>query len=244
MSSAVGAVAEGARARPGGGAAHRAVALLGELLLTLGVVVLLFCAYQLWWTNVTAGQASAARLDDLRTTWAAPGGPDYGVPAPAAGPTSEPAVEVSDPAEGEPFAVVRIPRLGDDWEEPVVEGIAAEQLSSGVGHYPGTALPGEVGNLALAGHRATNGEPFKDLDAMREGDEIVVETRARTYTYVVDRPWVLVDPSAVEMIAPVPGRPSVKATKRKLTLTTCNPRWASTERLIVEAVLRDVEPRG
>ena len=225
-------------AAPRHGPVARVLSGLGGLCITAGLVLLLFCAYQLWWTNVEAAQARGEALADLRTSWTS-SGQDYGVPAKA-----PPTTRVPEPVEGEPFATFRIPRLGSEWTQPVVEGIEAEQLSKGVGHYVGTALPGQLGNLALAGHRATNGEPFRDLDRMREGDEIIVETRSSTYTYVVDRPWVLVRPSAVEMIAPVPGEPGVRATEPKLTLTTCNPRWASTERLIVEARLRSTVARG
>ena len=70
---------------------------------------------------------------------------------------------------GEAFALLRIPRLGEDYRVPIVEGVSLEDLAAGVGHYPDTALPGEVGNFSVAGHRATNGEPFAYLDQLRNG---------------------------------------------------------------------------
>ena len=100
-------------------------------------------------------------------------------------------------------------------------------------HYPGTALPGEIGNFSVAGHRATNGEPFAYLDQLREGDAVVVETGTTWYTYVVSRERI-VQPTQVGVILPVPGHPDKVPTKEKLTLTTCNPRWASYERLIFQ----------
>ncbi|RKS80343.1 sortase A [Motilibacter peucedani] len=227
----------------------RALTVVGDLLMTAGAVVLLFVVYQLWWTNVAAAQARSSAISDLRSSWASPTAPDYGVPvpsasasaAPSASPTPSPAVR---PPKGTPLALIRIPRLGKDWAQPIVEGVDAEQLHEGIGHYVGTALPGGRGNLALAGHRATNGEPFRNLDRMRPGDTVVVITRDTTYTYVVDKPWFLVQPTAVEVIAPVPGKPGAHATERKMTLTTCNPRWASTQRLIVDLTLRSAVKRG
>ncbi len=109
---------------------------------------------------------------------------------------------------------------------PVVEGVELHDLARGVGHYPETARPGQVGNFAVAGHRATNGEPFADLDQLRKGDVVVVETRSRLVHLrrgpdpdrAADDTWVL---------DPVPGKPDATPTQQLLTLTTCNPRWAS-----------------
>ena len=225
------------------GPVTRVVTGLGELCVTAGAVLLLFCVYQLWWTNVEAAHARSATLSDLSQAWRSDDTPDYGAPATAvaASPAAQP---VARPAKGTAFALIRIPRLGSDWRQPIIEGVTATELHEGIGHYIGTAMPGQRGNLALAGHRATNGEPFRDLDAMQTGDEVIVETRDVTYTYVVDKPWTLVSPDAIEVIAPVPGRPGVRATTAKLTLTTCNPRWASTQRLIVETTLRSAVRRG
>jgi sortase A len=93
-----------------------------------------------------------------------------------------------------------------------------------------------VGNFAVAGHRATKGEPFRKLDRMRRGDAIVVETRTTWLTYVVDDTRI-VTPQDTWVVNPVPGKRNVKPTKRLLTLTTCHPRWASTHRMIVFAHL-------
>ena len=89
---------------------------------------------------------------------------------------------------------------------PVVQGVSLPDLSRGVGHYPKTAVPGEIGNFAVAGHRATNGEPFAHLDAVQVGDSLVVETRSEWLTYVVDKVRI-VAPSAVWVLDPVPGKP-------------------------------------
>jgi sortase A len=141
-------------------------------------------------------------------------------------------VQLSKSDFGKGFAFLHIPRLGKKYSVPVVQGVSLPDLSRGVGHYPSTALPGEVGNFAVAGHRATNGQPFADLDAVKVGDSLVVETRLKWFTYVVDKVQI-VQPTDVWVIEPVPGKPNQSPTRRLITLTTCNPRWASTQRLIL-----------
>jgi sortase A len=215
----------------GGGDLLRAAARgLGELLITAGLVLLLFVAYQLVWTNVEAHRAQSEVADQLREEWRQPpssgtGGGDEGS------------------ATGRGQAFLRIPRLGADYSVPVVEGVGVDELARGVGHYPDTAYAGEVGNFAVAGHRATHGEPFAHLDRLRAGDVVVAETRGEWITYVVDRTRI-VDPTDVWVVDPVPGRPRARPTEALLTLTTCNPRWASTERLIVFGHLEDVRPKS
>jgi sortase A len=200
---------------------------VGELFITAGLVLLLFCVYQLVWTNLEANRQQDAVADRLADDWRQP--------APAAAPPPPLVL-------GEGFAFLRIPRLGSDFNVPVVEGVRDRDLSRGVGHYRSSARPGEVGNFAVAGHRATNGEPFRDLDRVRRGDALVVETETTWFTYVVDRTRI-VKPTDVWVIDPVPGRPSAEPTKALLTLTTCNPRWASTERLIVFSHLEETTPK-
>lgn len=154
------------------------------------------------------------------------------------------------PAPGATFALLRIPRLGSDWISPILQGRARgavgldpRDLDRGVVHYPYTAVPGRIGNFAVAGHRATHGEPFKDLDRLRPGDELTVETRRQTLTYAVTGS-AIVPPTRVDVIAPVPGYPEKKADVARMTLTTCHPRWASTLRLVVWAKLIDERTRG
>jgi sortase A len=213
---------------------HRAVHALrvvsrtvGELLVTAGVVVLLFVAYQLVWTNIQADRAMQAHTDELLDQW-------------RAGP---PEVEFELPLKnGEAFAILHIPRLGEQFQVPIVEGVTLDDLAEGVGHYPGTALPGELGNFAVAGHRATNGEPFAALDQLRPGDAVVVETATTWYTYIVYKEKIVL-PTQVGVILPVPGRENAEPEHALLTLTTCNPRWASYERLIFHAQLEAELPK-
>ena len=201
---------------------------LGEVLVTAGVIVLLFVVYQLVWTNVQADRAAKAQTSLLIEKWnASPPAPEYDLPL----------------KNGQPFALMFIPRLGDRYQVPVVEGVTLEDLAEGVGHYPETALPGEVGNFSVAGHRATNGEPFALLDQLNVGDHVVVETATTWYTYTVYEEKI-VQPTQVDVILPVPGDPTAKPKKVLLTLTTCNPRWASYERLIFHAKLESQQPKS
>ena len=210
-----------------------AVRGLGELLITAGLVLLLFVAYQLVWTNVEAHRQTDKVADSIREDWA------HGRPS-ATGTTTRPRAAKVDFGRG--FAFLHIPRLGKRWNVPVVEGVDLPDLARGVGHYPETALPGQVGNFAVAGHRATNGEPFAYLDRVRPGDVVVAETRSRWFTYVVDRTRI-VSPTSTWVLDPVPGKPDEQPTQALLTLTTCNPRWASYERLIVFGHLVQERPK-
>jgi sortase A len=210
-------------------AGRRTAGVLGELLITAGVVVLLFVAYQLVWTNVAADRAANANSDALERTWSqrAADDPEFDLPL----------------KNGEAFALLRIPRLGDNYRVPIVEGVTLDDLAQGVGHYPETALPGEVGNFSVAGHRATNGEPFAYLDQVDKGDLVVVETGSTWYTYQVTDEYI-VAPTQVDVIAPVPNEPGAVPRKRLMTMTTCNPRWDSYERLIFHAKLVEELPKG
>ena len=205
------------------------VGVLGELLITCGVLLLLFVAYQLWWTNVTAARAADSAASQLREQWSAP----------APGDGQAPEEEYREPDLGRAFALMYIPRLSDKvWGTPVVEGVQPADLASGIGHYPGTAMPGEVGNFAVAAHRATNGEPFRDIDRLEVGDRVYVETRDEWFVYELTHDD-LVAPGDVWVIAPVPGEPGATPTERLITLTTCHPRWGHAQRWVWWGTLVD-----
>ncbi|WP_299444958.1 class E sortase [uncultured Phycicoccus sp.] len=208
---------------------RRVVGWAGELLITAGVVVLLFVAWQLWWTDVVADrkqdQLVQALVDDF-----ADGDPTVGGDA------------FPDLGEDEAFAVIRVPRFGPDYARPVIEGVELPVLALGVGHYSETAGPGEVGNFAIAGHRTTYGRPFHEIDTLREGDRVIVETQATVYVYEVTaseivRPW------QTEVIAPVPDQPGEQPEERIITLTSCHPKYSATERYITHGRLAETIPR-
>ena len=200
-------------------------------------MVLLFVVYELFVTDLVAAGDQADLSEQLRHEW-------------SAGPvTDRPAVP------GDALAVLYLPRLGADYRRVVLEGAAEEQLSKGPGHYPGTAMPGERGNLAIAGHRVGRGSPFLDLDRLRPGDAIVVETVDTWFVYRVlgdrrtgsfqgDSSGIpgreIVRPTNVDVISPVPGGPAhAKPDGAWLTLTTCHPKYSAEQRLVIHAVLTD-----
>ena len=211
---------------------RRAVGWAGEVLVTLGVLLLLFAAWQLWWTDVAADRTQAAIVSDLERDFAR--GP--------AAPVAENGIPAAIGKDGA-FAVVRIPRFGADYARPVLEGTDRPVLALGIGHYVGTAGPGQVGNFAVAGHRTTYGRPFHDVDTLADGDRVVVETAGTVYVYEVTsrevvRPW------EVDVIDPVPDRPGDTPTEALITLTSCHPKYSATERFVVHGRLVESIPRG
>lgn len=144
---------------------------------------------------------------------------------------------VADPApEGEPLAEMRIPRLGPDWSWVALEGTSPEVLAVGPGHYAGTPLPGERGNVAFAAHRAGHGDPFLEFDTLRAGDEVTFHQGGTRWTYRLTSEPEIVPATADWVLDPVPGR--------TLTLTTCWPRYGSSKRMFVRGELVSVSSAG
>lgn len=148
----------------------------------------------------------------------------------------EPAPMPIQGESGEAFGVITVPRFGDDYEVPLLFDTDTETLKHGVGHYSGTGAPCAVGNFGLAGHRTTYGRPFHDIDRLQPGDEIVIETVYGSCAYEVDS-YEIVDPYAVDVIAPVPNQPGVEPTESWLTMTACHPKYSDAQRYIVFARL-------
>jgi sortase A len=134
---------------------------------------------------------------------------------------------------GDPITRIRISKIGVD--TVVVEGTTPAALKAGAGHYRGTPLPCDEGNVAIAGHRTTYGKPFNQLDRLAKGDKIVLETPVGSCTYEVTNrgdlpnPFV-VDPSNIGIVANTPG-------EKNLTLTTCHPKGSAKQRLVIRAHL-------
>ncbi|MGY5030751.1 class E sortase [Streptomyces sp. 900116325] len=238
-----------------------------EMIVTLGVVLLLLVVHQLWWTNRQARADARHKVQSLEQEWGRPGGADDGVPS---APSDEGASTDADtdaageggdaptggartaaaaaPRWDQAYAVIRIPRLG--LTAPVAQGIGKSGvLGKGyVGHYPRTAQPGGAGNFALAGHRNTHGEPFRHINRLRRGDRITVETRARLYTYVVDKTLAQTAARHSGVIAAVPRsnlNPAFGYSEpgSYVTLTTCTPEFTSRYRLVVWGKLAGVQER-
>lgn len=201
---------------------------LGQTLITAGVVVLLFCLYELKVTNLYTAQQQGQLEQRLVKQWAAPV-PDRRVPA------------AFDSGEG--IAKIYFPTLGSDEVKVVVEGVGTEDLKKGPGHIPDTALPGAVGNVVVSGHRTTYGAPFNRVDELAIGAAIVLETQGSWYTYRVTGTSI-VAPSAIEVTFPVPNQQGRTPTQRLLTLTTCNPKYSAQTRLIIRALLESTLVKG
>ncbi|MEE1739559.1 class E sortase [Streptomyces sp. BE147] len=248
------------------GAAVRGLWTGAELVVTLGVLLLLLVAHQLWWTNRQAREGAEHEVRALQRDWRQDRRQDPdGIGAatlPDAAPDAAPGTAPDEPRDGRPartapsaaprwdqaYAVLRIPRLG--LTAPVAQGISkGGVLDKGyVGHYPRTAQPGRPGNFAVAGHRNTHGEPFRRIDRLRRGDRITVETREAVYTYTVDKSLARTTASDSGVIATVP-RSNVRTSAGYstpgyyLTLTTCTPEFTSRYRLIVWGKLTAMRPR-
>ncbi|MFI8850588.1 class E sortase [Streptomyces sp. NPDC053499] len=223
--------------RPGPGIiASRAI---GEVFITCGVLMLLFVAYQLWWTNVLADQQAGGATNRLQKQW------DEHKPGDGVDPERK--AGAFKPGEG--FAIIHIPKI--DITAPIAQGVSKTKvLDRGmVGHYDEkplkTAMPWDKkGNFALAGHRNTHGEPFRYINRLEAGDEVVVETQSKFYTYKVTRQLPSTSPSDTGVIDPVPPKSGFTEPGRYITLTTCTPEFTSKYRLIVWGKMVDERPRS
>lgn len=206
---------------------------LGELLVTLGVVALLLVVYELFVTGIFAASTQQTLHHQIVREWARPAAPA----------TPGAAAAVSEVPLGDGVAVLRIPRFGPTYDPVIVQGAATADLERGPGHIPGTAMPGQVGNFVVSGHRTTWGHWFYNLNELRPGDPVVVETRTTWFIYRVEHTQI-VAPTDVAVVAPVPGHPGQAPTQRLFTFTTCNPRYSAAQRMVVGGVLASSQPRS
>ena len=209
---------------------RRVVDIIGRVLIGVGVLVLLFTAYQIWGTSVQEAHIQSGlrtqlqqetNNDAIATRW--PRSPRSTSCRPG---LRWPRPITTAPAEGNPVGDIRIPVIG--LNQVVVEGTNTPDLRKGPGHYTGTPLPGQAGNAAIAGHRTTYGHPFYNLDSVKVGDPIVLTTLQGIFVYDTTKSFV-VSPSDTSVVDNVIAN--------QLTLTTCNPRFSATTRLVVQATL-------
>jgi sortase A len=218
---------------------------IGQTLITGGLVILLFVVYEVYVTNVFAHRLQVRVHNALENEWAS--GKD---------PLALPGTNQSGIPLGSGIANLYIPRFGKDYAFTVVQGTDDAALEKGPGHYVGTALPGQTGNFAVAGHRVGKGEPFLNLDHLRPGDAVIVETESNWYVYVVEGDAKtgdlsatdfnkvpgreIVNPSDGQVILPVPDNPGLSPTAhdRYMTMTTCHPKFTAAQRMVVHAQLQ------
>ncbi len=207
----------------------------GELFITMGVLMLLFVVYQLWYTNILADEAASGATKNLQHQW-------------DSHQTSSDAGEPNTFPEGTTFAIIYIPKL--DVKAPIAEGINKDKIldKGEVGHYSGdqeTAMPwNSTGNFALAGHRNTHGEPFRYINKLVPGDKVVVETSGMYYTYAITNTLPQTSPANVGVIAPVPEGSGFTGPGQYITLTTCTPEFTSEYRMIVWGKMVAEQPRS
>jgi LPXTG-site transpeptidase (sortase) family protein len=196
----------------------------------IGAVIIFFAVWQLWGTSISQHHEQ----HQLQGEFAASVQKHHAAPATSSGPVLIPASEsVPVPAEGSPVAKIEIPKLALD--EIVVSGTAEADLAKGPGHYVGTAVPGQAGNVAIAGHRTTNGAPFNELGQLAIGDKIYLTTLSgERLTYVVSQSPTPVSPSDVTVLD--------NFGDNRITLTTCNPEYSAAQRLIVVGELQQPNP--
>ncbi|MHB8247030.1 MAG: sortase [Acidimicrobiales bacterium] len=223
---------------------RRLAGIVGRILLGCGVLLLLFVAYQLWGTGILESRSQATLRAEFRnelrrshdtvgrqsTTTSTSTTPSSTVPASTSVvPTTllhQRARPEVPPALGQPVGVIEIPKINVN--SVVVQGTAENDLSIGPGHYPGSPLPGQAGNAAIAGHRTTYGAPFFSLNHLVPGDSIYVTTLQGRFHYKVTS-LLVVSPFDLSVVAPT--------SFAELTLTTCDPIFSAANRLVLHARL-------
>ncbi|MFF7248637.1 class E sortase [Embleya sp. NPDC008237] len=208
---------------------------VGELAMTVGLLLVLYVVYLKWWTNIVAEEKARDTAHNIQQSWGDPAAVDPRNPG-----------QFVAPNKG--FALLYIPRIGME-KQAIAEGTdRAKVLNNGlVGHYtdPQTAMPWDAqGNFAVAAHRNGHGEPFRYINKLKPGDKLVVETATTYFTYTVDADLPQTSPQHIEVIDPIPDRGPYKKAGRYITLTTCTPDGASTYRLIVWGHLEEERPRS
>jgi sortase A len=160
------------------------------------------------------------------------------VPAPTQAPAAPSRTQPTPPPPDERAASrivkvgeIRIPKIG--LVHPVYEGVTLTVVDHGPGHWPGSAMPGQLGNSVFAGHRVTHSHPFRNLDQLAPGDEILFTTDAGTFTYRMTKQEI-VKPTDTWIVNPTPNA--------TLTLFACHPPGSARERIVVRADFVPVAP--
>jgi sortase A len=214
----------------------RILGAVGRVLIAGGTLTLLFVAYQLWGTGLQEARSQEALAEEFAEQLDAVDRPPPTTEAPTTTTTvpdgaAEPEAQLADlplPATGEPIAKIRIPSIGVN--RTVVESVLWSQLKRGPGHYPETPLPGQKGNVAIAGHRTTYGQPFHNFDKVEPGDEVLFETLQGEFTYEVTE-IKIVEPDQVEILE--------DQGDDRVTLIACHPKYSAAQRIIVIGKLVD-----
>lgn len=199
----------------------RVITFVGIVCILTGLSFLGYVGWQYFGTNIVSKQKQEKVTQELVTNW-------------------------DDGIDGNAIGLLRVDRFGKDYEVPIVPGFDDKALAEGVGWYEKGEAPGQIGNFAIAGHRVTHGEPFRDFLKLRKGDKVEVETRTRIYTYELrdngnDR---VLDFTQGWVLDAVPGKKGEVATQPVLTMLTCSELFHTRNRNIVFGDLIDTQPKG
>ena len=184
--------------------------LLGRTMIVAGLLMLSFVAYQLWGTGFTEGRAQNTLASQFVTQ------------------------QPAKPQFGDLVGKITIPSIGVS--KFIVAGVGTKDLARGPGLFPGSPLPGQLGNVAIAGHRTTYGAPFGRINEVRENSVITLESREGTFTYVVQGEPQIIEATNVSVVR------TTDPTAATLTLVSCHPKWTSSQRIIVVAKLQSTSP--
>lgn len=217
-----------------------ALSLLGEVLITLSAVIGSYVIYELQISNYSSHREWDSSAKVLKE--------EFEIPPKNFAFEGEVITQIpaDRPVSSKPFALMSVPKL---WKEsvavPIYSGTSAKALAKGLGHVSGSALPGQLGNFAVSGHRATYGEPFAKFELLKEGDEVIVDTLEGIFTYslVAD---IKVTPEDIWVVEPRPAiseLQSLPPDAQLITLITCDPRWSSENRWIWFGTLKSFVPR-
>lgn len=201
--------------------------------------------YRLWVSNYFSDRAAIQAREELLLSWKRPAATTMMPITPDLGSTTTEPQRAAMDTNQKPFALTYIPRIREDvWGIPIFEGVNSKQLNSGIGHYPTSNNPGEEGNFSLFGHRTSFGQPFSNIQKLKIGDQVIVETKDSWFVYrlAFDR---IVKPNAVWVTnsqrIPELGI-AVDAPYNVITLITCEPRYSTSKRWVWWGVLESVLP--
>lgn len=232
--------------------------IIGELLITVGVLVLLFLGWQLWLNDILVGNQLRGESQQLSEQWQQDYEPTEPTPEPSDEPTPGPSDEpdagpqpqpdpptLTAPGDAKRFGLLIVPRFGADYYRPIAQGVGTGNvLNRGeLGHYPTTQMPGELGNFAVASHRKAYGGNLEHIHELQVGDHIYVEAPDGWYSYAF-RNLEYVRPTGVGVLEPVPQQQDAEAGERVITLTSCNPFFSTAERIIAYGVFDGWYPRS
>jgi sortase A len=211
--------------------------VLGELMITAGLLIGGYILWNVWWDSNQSAAVAEKSVADFQ-----------GELEPAPRQAAEIKTEgdpppVTQAITGDTFGILIVPKWYGITNNamPLKEGTTPAVLDqAAAGHYENTAMPGEIGNFSVAGHRRSHGNSFRRIDLLEKGDQVIVETKDTWYIYEVTGHEIVL-PNQVEVIAPVPGKPNEQPTERMMTMTTCHSvtmgEWGNDHRWVTHSKL-------